>query len=83
MWRVGPRLIGEDYVFSRKPNPATLAVDTWNLDWARDELRCALEQARGCHIEVILKDISTVRYEPRRLWTWATMAMEVVEEFAS
>jgi hypothetical protein len=26
---------------------------------------------------LILKDISTVRYEPQRLWKWAEIAMEV------
>jgi hypothetical protein len=29
-----------------------------------------------------LKDISTVRYEPRRLWEWATIAMEEAERSA-
>ena len=29
-----------------------------------------------------MKDISTVRYQPQRLWEWATIAMEVAEEFA-
>ena len=32
-------------------------------------------------VEVILKDISTVRNEPRRLWKWAEMAMDVVEKY--
>jgi hypothetical protein len=32
----------------------------------------------GCPLELILKDISTVKYEPRRLWRWAEIAMDVV-----
>ena len=36
----------------------------------------------GCHVELIMKDISTVRYHPKRLWEWAAIAMEVAEEFA-
>ena len=36
-------------------------------------------QARGCAVEVIMKDVSTVRYQPQRLWAWARMAMEVAE----
>ncbi len=32
----------------------------------------------GCHIEFIMKDISTVKYKPERLWEWETIAMEVV-----
>ena len=34
----------------------------------------------GCHVEFIMKDISTVRYKPERLWEWAEIAMEVCEE---
>ena len=34
-------------------------------------------------MEVILKDISTVRYQPQRLWEWEGMAMRVVEEYWS
>ncbi len=74
--------IGTRYVFSYKPNPAIFAEDTWNLAKARADLTSVLEKTRGCHVEIILKDISTVRYEPRRLWEWAGMAMQVVEEFA-
>ena len=44
------------------------------------ELRHVLERARGCHVEIIMKDISTVRYRPERLWEWAQMAMALVEE---
>lgn len=28
--------------------------------------------------ELILKDISTVKYEPKRLWRWAEIAMDIV-----
>ncbi len=30
-------------------------------------------------IELIMKDISTVRYEPQRLWEWSRIAMELAE----
>jgi hypothetical protein len=36
-------------------------------------------KAHGCVVETILKDISTVRYEPQRLWEWAQMARELTE----
>ena len=72
--------IGGDYVISRKPNPAVLATDTWNPARARREIRDFLDLARGRgHIELIMKDISTVRYEPQRLWEWARIAMEEAE----
>jgi len=80
--RKGAQELGTDYVFSLKPSPAVLAEDTWRPELARQQLREALEKARGCRIEIIMKDISTVRYQPQRLWEWEKMAMELAEESA-
>ena len=74
--------VGPDYVFSHKPNPAILAEDNWRPEIARENLVEVIEKARGCRIEIVFKDISTVRNDPRRLWEWETIAMEVAEEFA-
>jgi hypothetical protein len=57
--------IGTDYVVSRKPTPAWLAEDVWRPETARADLVQFLEVAKGCHVEVIMKDVSTVRYEPK------------------
>ncbi|MFH2068003.1 MAG: hypothetical protein ABII89_00875 [Candidatus Omnitrophota bacterium] len=77
------RNVGNRYVFSYKPNPAVLATDRWNLEQARQILTGVLEKTRnnGCVAEIILKDISTVRGEPGRLWEWADMARRVTEKF--
>jgi len=74
--------VGTEYVFSRKPTPAVLAEDVWRPELARQQLCEFLEKARGCCIEIIMKDISTVRYEPQRLWEWEQMAMELADRFA-
>ena len=68
---------------SYKPNPAVFAYDVWHPNQARRELRELLERGRGCHVEIIMKDISTVRYDPKRLWEWSEIAMEMAQEFAS
>ncbi len=74
---------GDQYVLSRKPNPAILAEDNWCPARARADLVQFMEATGGrCHVELILKDISTVRYKPHRLWEWAEIAMEVAEEYA-
>jgi len=71
--------IGADYVMSRKPTPAVLAGDSFHPDRARKDIREFLDLAEGkCHIELIMKDISTVGYEPQRLWEWEKIAMEEV-----
>ena len=73
--------LGTDYVYSHKASPSVLAEDNWRPGLARRQLQEALEKAQGCRIEIIMKDISTVRYEPQRLWEWEKMAMELAEEF--
>ncbi len=76
----GAERIAEDFVFSRKPSPAFLAVDTFNPDAVREDLEETRQACarHGTPLELILKDISTVRYDPQRLWRWADIAMEVV-----
>ena len=76
----GAEQIGRDFAFSRKPNPALLAGATWEPDAVESDLRETLDQCtgHGCPVEFILKDISTVRYQPQRLWEWADIAMKVV-----
>jgi hypothetical protein len=76
----GAREIGSRYVYSRKPNPALLAPDQFRPDRVRADLEAtrAVCDRHGCPLEFILKDISTVRYEPQRLFEWARVAMQVV-----
>ncbi len=85
-WNRTERLVeqvGGRWVLSHKPTPAIFAGDAWDPTRARQELRNFLERAgKDCHVELIMKDISTVRYRPQALWEWASIAMEVAEEFA-
>jgi len=71
--------MGRDCVLSVKPNPAILAEDAWDPNQARRTLRRIVDVTKGnAHVEIIMKDISTVRYQPQRLWEWARIAMEEV-----
>lgn len=74
--------VGADYVFSSKPNPAYLAGEAFHPDHVRTHLREILDRTRGCRVELILKDVHTLRHEPQRLWEWEQIAMEMVEEYA-
>jgi len=77
----GAEGIGRDFVFSRKPSPAFLSFDTWDPLAVEKDLRAVKEicGSHGCPVEFILKDISTVRYQPQKLWEWSDIAMRVVE----
>ena len=72
----GAEAIGRDFVFSRKPNPAFVAMTTFDADTIELDLRRTIEvcEANGCPLEITLKDVSTVRHDPRRISRWAAIA---------
>ncbi|MBQ2958002.1 MAG: hypothetical protein IJE08_16280 [Clostridia bacterium] len=71
----------EGKVMSAKPNPAFLATDSFDEEAVRRDLRATMDAARRHNrsLEFILKDISTIRRDPARLWRWAEIAMEEVQ----
>lgn len=73
---VGAENIGPDYVFSRKPNPAMVAMDEWVPEIAVKDFEDTLAATRAnhCPVEFTLKDLSTCRYQPQRLWEWCDIA---------
>lgn len=74
--------LGNYYVISRKPSPAIFATSDFDAVQARKEIHEFLEQTeRICHVEMIMKDISTVKYDPQRLWDWEKICMEEVAKF--
>ena len=73
------KVVGNDYIFSYKPNPAIFAWDTWEPEKARDEIRRVLAATKGCSVEFIMKDVSTCRSQPQRIWDWCKLALEEVQ----
>lgn len=74
---------GSKYVLSLKPNPAFLAEERWRPDAVREDLKTKLDKTKGCNVEIIMKDISTVAYKPQRLWEWAEIALELADEYSN
>jgi len=68
------------YVMSCKPSPAVFAADSFDEDAARSDILAILDATKGCSIEIIMKDISTLRFEPARLIRWARIARETINE---
>lgn len=75
--------IGTKIIMSNKPTPALLSTDSFNEDEIRRDLQltCDLAKANNVNLEFILKDISTVRFDPTRLSRWEKIAMEVVSAY--
>lgn len=69
-----------DYVLSIKPNPAIFAEDGFDETRARRDIVRLFDQAQGCSVELVMKDISTVRGDPQRLQQWCAIAMEEAEK---
>ncbi len=67
-------------IMSNKPNPAFLAEDSLNEDEVRKDIRRTLSAAArfGKKLELILKDVSTVRYDVKRLQRFCEIVMEEI-----
>ncbi len=75
--------LGQDYIYCLKPNPAVMARETLPEDEIRAYTRETLEIAGECHLEFILKDVTTVRNEPERIHRWVKIVKEEIERFYS
>lgn len=71
-----------DYVYSRKPNPAFVAVRT-DPEQIRKETEDTVKACitHGCPCDITLKDISTVNYRPENLIVWAEAVSDVLDEY--
>ena len=74
--------LGGNYVLSRKPNPANVAIET-DPEQIRKEIAetASLCLKYGCPCDITLKDVSTVSYRPQNLIVWAETASAVLDEF--
>ena len=71
--------LGDRYILSMKPNPADLALDVFDEAHIRAGLRRDLEVTRGCRVEVIMKDVTTMLHDPRRATRWVEIALSEAE----
>ena len=70
--------LGNRYIFSWKPNPAHL-VGRFDPKALRAYIGHTLQVARGCVLEMILKDTHTCENHPERFTEWTRIARELVE----
>lgn len=67
------------YIFSMKPNPATIARPDVNWEKIRKDIRRAFEITRGCRVEIIMKDNHTIGNRPENVIDWCRIAKEEAE----
>ena len=70
--------LGDRCIFSWKPHPAHL-VGRFDEAALRRYIGHTLDVARGCHLEMILKDTHTCENHPERFTRWTEIARELVD----
>ncbi len=73
------RNLEDRYVFSMKPNPADLAMETFDEDRIRKDIRRDLETTKGCCLEILMKDNHTIRHDPERLIRWVQIVRQEID----
>ena len=71
----------DKYCFVWKPNPAFLAMETFDEQMIEKKLREGVKIARNNILQIDIKDINTVRNEPSRITRWVEIARKVVESY--
>ncbi len=76
-------IIGNRYVLSSKPNPASVAVSQLNQQGLHKELDTIVHACKtnNCHADIVLKDISTCHNNPENIFNWEKIAMKKVMSY--
>ena len=72
--------LGDNYIFSMKPNPAVLSMPEIDEATIRKDLRRALDITKGCRVEIIMKDNHTIGKRPENVVRWCRIAREEGEK---
>lgn len=73
---IAAEALQDKYVYAWKPHPAHLATVRFHGDHVREYIRETFEIARGCVVELVLKDTHTCNHEPGRFDEWTRIAQE-------
>lgn len=80
--QIAAEKLGRRYVYSWKPNPALLAGPSFDEAQIEADIRQTLEIAKGCCVEMCLKDTHTVCNQPDRISRWTQIAARLAREYA-
>lgn len=73
----------KNIIMSNKPSPAFLVPQPISYENIVNDIKHTMSAAKtnGVGLELILKDVSTIMYEPERLINWCKLAMETVNNW--
>ena len=72
--------IGQDYVLSYRPSPTDMVGYGFEPERIRSILRRDLKACKGCHVDITLKDVETVQFDPTRVPKWVEITRQVIDE---
>ena len=74
--------IAGDYVLSWRPSPAEMICNGFAPRRVRRIIREGLSAAKGCHVDITLKDVQTIAGNFPNLIEWVRIARQSIEEYA-
>ncbi|NLG51017.1 MAG: hypothetical protein GX552_13000, partial [Chloroflexi bacterium] len=80
---IAAEALQDKYIYSWKPHPAHLAAVQFDGEYVRQYIRETLEIARGCCVEMALKDTHTCNNQPQRFDEWTRIAQQESQRAAS
>lgn len=72
-------VLKDKYIITWKPQPAHLAAEKPDEDLIYKELCDGIRKARGCHLELVLRDTHTCHNDPSRFDMWIKLARKAIE----
>ena len=77
---VAAEAIGQKYVLSVKPTPASVAVPVLDKAGLQKEIGTILDAARrnNCSCDIVLKDISSCHQRPENIFEWEKTVMAMI-----
>ncbi len=71
---------GKTLIFCRKPNPAMISTELFDEERICQDIRSTLQAARGCAVELVMKDVHTLNNQPARLGRWVQLVRQEIEK---
>jgi hypothetical protein len=72
--------VGKRYIYSWKPNPAALCGPGVDYGALERSIRETIGIARGCCLEIIMKDTHTFQGQAERISRWSEIASRLAAE---
>ncbi len=60
--------------------PAMISTELFDEERICQDIRSTLQAARGCAVELVMKDVHTLNNQPARLGRWVQLVRQEIEK---